>query len=514
MKSPRTARQLAFCGAAAVLACALSEFSSERLSNHEGYYLVPVADSVGAPHVRPRHTVFILADGLTRRSAEQLEFTRKLRQRGPCARMRVGPITISRPVYSVLSTGLEQDRTGARTNSEESPLAAESVWETARRSGLSVTAVSRVSWWQQLFPRGFSRYDVLPEEVDYFAAAEPLDDLTLIHPLYVDDAGHLFGAASPEYKAATTRLDRELGKLWSRLDLQQDLVILTSDHGHMSYGGHGGQQPAVTQVLTCVAGRGVAPGSSLGALDSRTLAPLVAFLLGVPFPRHQRAFEDKLDVLFRIADHNALTPAYIADRRAAVERFRERNRTQLRRWLGNNWLGGNGPPSWARFYARQRMAQQLRLAVGLVLIGAMLSLVKHQRKIGHLAALGVLSWAAVTVAATLGTYALVRGSLDLTSINGRIGFIVEGLLVCLAVGCFAVAGHRMVFSDRHQLLGDQLTLVGLLIAAIVLHIVVYGWPLGFPLPGPEQVFLTYLAPIFLFVQAAITAMLCAKEPAG
>ena len=35
----------------------------------------------------------------------------------------VGPISVSRPVYAVISTGLEQDRTGARKNLDRSELA-------------------------------------------------------------------------------------------------------------------------------------------------------------------------------------------------------------------------------------------------------------------------------------------------------------------------------------------------------------------------------------------------------
>src|SRR6185295_16428165 len=110
-----------------------------------------------------------------------------------CRTTDVGPISVSRPVYAVLSTGLEQDRTGSRNNDETSPLAAESIWQVARREGLDVRGWSGVPWWQQLFTDGFTRYEVLAPEVDLFAAAE-LGDLTLLHPLYVDEIGHKRGS--------------------------------------------------------------------------------------------------------------------------------------------------------------------------------------------------------------------------------------------------------------------------------------------------------------------------------
>ena len=52
----------------------------------------------------------------------------------------MGTLSVSRPVYAVLPTGLEQDRTGVRNNDDTSPCAAESLWQVARRTGLTVTA--------------------------------------------------------------------------------------------------------------------------------------------------------------------------------------------------------------------------------------------------------------------------------------------------------------------------------------------------------------------------------------
>jgi hypothetical protein len=44
-------------------------------------------------------------------------------------------------------------------------------------------------------------------EFDLFASV-PLDaDITLLHPLYVDESGHQFGGVSPEYREATKRVD-------------------------------------------------------------------------------------------------------------------------------------------------------------------------------------------------------------------------------------------------------------------------------------------------------------------
>lgn len=496
---------LVLCVAAVVFGYFAGDSYIDRLPNHAGYHLLPISDAVGAAHVRPRHTAVVVVDGLSLSHAEKFESLRQLRAHGQCRVMEIGPITISRPVYAVLSTGLEQDRSGSRNNDETRPLAAESIWQVARRSGLSVTAVSAEPWWSQLFPDGFDRYRVVPDEQNGFGRVE-LADLTLIHPLYVDHAGHEFGAASAEYAAAAARADRELSAFLGRLDFERDLVAFTSDHGHASYGGHGGPQPEIAQVLTCFAGRGVARSELVGRMHSQSFAPALALFTGLRFPRHLRALDDDLDVLFELADPAALSPAYLADRRAAVERAREHNRTTLSRWLGPGV-----EPSWASFYGRERRAQELRLAFGLLVMGGAGAWSLRRREAGARHSARLVLWAALIVGVTLALYVALRKSLDFTSINARWEFIGAALLVCAAGATAGVFSHRFVVRDSRRLLADQLTLVAMTAAAVVLHPLVYGWPLGFPLPGSFTLFLPFLAPVFLIVHALAAAALCVAE---
>jgi hypothetical protein len=497
------------CGAAVVLAYGLGSTYIRRLPHHAGFCLTPVDDTVVGRHVRPRHSFVIVVDGLTLSFADKFVSTQRLAAEGQCRVMQVGPITVSRPVYAVLSTGLEQDRTGCRNNDETSPLAAESIWEVARRAGLEVHGVSALAWWQQLFPRGFDRYDILSIDEDPFAwvntTLEPAD-LTLVHPLYVDHEGHEHGAASTEYAAAAERADRQIMSFLETIDLAQDLVVLTADHGHASYGGHGGPQPEIAEVLTCFAGRGVARASDVGRMQSRSLAPSLALLLGIPFPRHMRAVEDDLEVIFDIADTRVLMPEYLADRRAAIERFRLASSVALQ-----GWLGDDAPASWTRFYAKKARDQQTKLAVGLVAIGIGLFARFRRRGGGVRRAIGFIVWATATIAVTLATYRTMRGSLDFTSINARAEFIRAGLGVSLVVAILAMLVHRSIFRDRARWVADELMLVAVVVAANLLHLVVYGWPLGFPLPGPGLLFFPFFAPLFLVVHAMIGAIACAAD---
>ncbi len=490
-----------FCGAAFVLAYLFGNSYIDRLPNHDGYHLVAVDDTVGAGYRRPRHTVVIVVDGLSRTFAEAFTSTRRLRSEGQCRVMQVGPITVSRPVYAVLSTGLEQDRTGCRNNDETSPLRAQSIWQVARRQGLEVNGVSAVPWWRQLFTDGFIQYEVIPTIDDPFARAK-IGDLTLVHPLYVDEAGHQHGAASPEYASAAQRANDAIMTFVDRFDLTQDLVVLTADHGHMSYGGHGATQREISEVITCYAGRGVARRAELGNMDSLSFAPSLAVLMGIPFPRHMRALEDDLDVIFDIADTSVLPADYVADRRAAVERFRTKNRDELGRWLGD------GAPTWTSFYAKYARAQRVRLISGLAVLAVALGISFRQRRLGWRKSVEFAVWAGLTIGATLAVYALLRGSLDFTSINARLEFLRAGLGVSAAIAVVAAVSHRLVLSDYDRLVEDELTLIGLTAFTIVLHPIVYGWPLGFPLPGPGLLFFPFFAPMFLVMHATLGAVLC------
>ena len=156
-------------------------------------------------------------------------------------------------------------------------------------------------------------------------------------------------------------------------------------------------------------------------------------LLGVSFPRDMRAGEDDLDVVFDIADTRALPAAYVADRRAAVERFRVANRETLGRWLGPAEA-----PTWSSLYAREGRAQHARLAAGAVLLVLALGVAIRVRRLGARAIAGLLAWAGLTIAATLAGYAALRHGLDFTSINAKAEFLRAGIGVSAGVGAAAL----------------------------------------------------------------------------
>ena len=481
----------------------LGEGYISRLPDHRGFFLVAVEDAVRTPTPpRPRHTVVIVVDGLGLAHARPLRSVARLAAAGQCRDTDVGAISVSRPVYAVLSTGLEQDRTGARNNDETSPLAVESIWEVAREAGLTVSAASDVAWWQQLFPRGFDDYRVIPEADDYFADV-PLRDLTLLHPAYIDHAGHAHGSASPAYAEAVARVDRELGTLLDRLDLTQDLVVLTADHGHSATGGHGGPTPEIARVLTCFAGRGVAPKSEAAPLRAHAIAGSLAVLLGLRFPRHMRAGDDDdLDLALEIPATDAFSRAYLEDRRAAVDRFRDANHASIATWLGR-------PGEWRDLYAAQRRPQWLRAGMAVAVIVAGFALAARLRRMTARAARGLAASFLTVLGATLLLHILVLGSLDWTAINTRARYLVRAPMICAIPAALAIALHAWRLRDGSRLVADQLTFAALALALSLAHIIVFGWPLGFPLPGPTLLLYPFLGAFLVVVHGALAALLAA-----
>lgn len=498
----------ALCAASVVVGFFLGESYIDRLPKHAGYFLVDVHDEVRVPlAARPRHTAFIVVDGLRRDAAESMRVTQQLARAGQCRISDQGTLTVSRPEYALLSTGLEVDRTGSRNNDLTDPLAAESIWQVARASGLRVSGSSHLPWFAQLFPGGFDRFTHSKlHAVNVFAAEHgELYDVNVFHPLYVDEMAHHHGAASPEYAAAVARVDGEIAGLLARMDLQEDLVVMTADHGHREAGGHGGAQPEIAKVLVCFAGRGVAQRTDRAPFDGRSTAPALAVLLGLRFPRNMRAGDDGLDVLWEIARGAPENASYLEDRHAAVERFRADNRVALERWLGG------APGTWPRLYAREARAQTTRLGAVAFVVLACAAISLRVRRLSARAALASTAWALVAALVVWCVHHAVLGDFDFTVINLRERFIPRAAAAAVLSVALSVALHPRIARDRARRAGDLLLVVGLLLAMNVGHVVVYGWPLGFPLPSQAARYFPFFGAIALVVHALAASVVLVIE---
>jgi hypothetical protein len=243
--------------------------------------------------------VIVLADGLTYRASREMPFLNTLRARGADFRCTVGLPSLSAPGRAVLASGAWQGVHGQTTNFGVRPLAVDSLFAAARRSGLLTGLAGGASTRRLLGPAGHAVPLVeAPEDAGMAEFEKALGDATaalstLLLPPRLglvygefdisDQTGHRFGAASPEYRRAALETDEALRTLASEADLALDTLLVTADHGHVAKGGHGGPEPDVLEVPLVLVGAGVRTGIS-GAARQIDIAPTVAALLGIGTP--------------------------------------------------------------------------------------------------------------------------------------------------------------------------------------------------------------------------------------
>ena len=96
---------------------------------------------------------------------------------------------------------------------------------------------------------GYERIDAEINDITLMALRAGAFDVGFTYACDIDDAGHVYGLRGDEYRAAIRRVDGLLGKLVHAVTERFDrygedwLVVVTTDHGHLDEGGHGGANP-------------------------------------------------------------------------------------------------------------------------------------------------------------------------------------------------------------------------------------------------------------------------------
>jgi len=245
--------------------------------------------------------VFVLVDGLrldTALKEDVMPALASLRQQGAWAVSHSRPPSYSQTGYTVLLTGAWPALSdGPAINLDYADIytfTQDDLFSSASRSGLQ-TAISGYDWFEKMVPQStvdVSFYtpgaDREADEAVMQAALPWLEsteyDLVLIHLDQVDYAGHYEGGPlDPRWDAAARRVDNALEAVAARLDFSRDTLFLTSDHGHIDRGGHGGQDEVVLVQPFLLVGAGIRPGSyaDVNMVDT---APTLAALLGVGLP--------------------------------------------------------------------------------------------------------------------------------------------------------------------------------------------------------------------------------------
>ncbi len=257
------------------------------------YAEVPLPASAATPPVAER-VIFIIVDGLRADAAASMSSIRSMGGYGSRISLEAPQPSLSYPNWTTLLTGTTQDYHGVVTNWHDGAAPVESIFDTAERSGLSYVVVGP-SDIATLYPAAaradaafFREWSKEYMSATYIDAALKLIErvsprLTVVHLPDVDEAGHAFGGASSEYAQTVAKIDADLRRLIEGLQGEGTAFVITSDHGHIDTGGHGGWEPEAVEVPCVFAGTGFGIGEGQAVLAD--VAPTVAVAAGMPIPR-------------------------------------------------------------------------------------------------------------------------------------------------------------------------------------------------------------------------------------
>ena len=249
--------------------------------------------------------VFVLLDGLAATATPCMGYMQSLVDAGTARHTElIAELPpLSRPIYATLLSGKRPAESGITHNDDTRPCPEPHIFSRARAAGL-VTAAAAYHWMSELcnarlfdaardrhtdnaalpIAHGhFYRTDAYPDdELFHDAASLQLrhnPHLLLVHSMGIDNAGHLYGAASREYRNAARRADGLLARWLPRWMEAGYAVLVTSDHGMDADGSHNDTNDACRRVPLWLAGETV--NSTPLPQDQTQIADLVCSVLGI-----------------------------------------------------------------------------------------------------------------------------------------------------------------------------------------------------------------------------------------
>ena len=253
-----------------------------------------------------QRVVFVLLDGLAAATARRcMSYMQSLTDAGLARHKELqGELPpLSRPIYATLLTGLRPAQSGIMHNDDARLCPAPTIFSRAQAAGLT-TAAAAYHWMSELcnvapFEPGRDRIgndaalpiahglfyctDAYPDdELFHDAASLQLrhnPHLLLVHSMGIDNAGHLYGAESREYRNAARRADGLLARWLPRWVEAGYAVLVTSDHGMNADGNHNDDSDACRRVPLWLVGE--AWNSSPLPQDQTQIAGLVCAALGI-----------------------------------------------------------------------------------------------------------------------------------------------------------------------------------------------------------------------------------------
>jgi hypothetical protein len=492
-----------------------AEYQWDRFVGYDSPYLVQISPG---PETQPltEEVVIIVVDGLRADVARTLPTFQRVAQDGSFLTARTSQPSLSLPGWTLLTSGAPPEISGVTTNWYEGPVRVDSLFTSGERAGITTSIVGHAAW-EQLYgdvvTEGWfggkddatSDEEVGRQAIRILRRLRP--GLLLVHLPDVDNTGHALGVG-PEYMQAAERADAIIARILEEAG-NDATVILTSDHGHIDAGGHGGPEDVVTTTPLVVGGPGTVIGAT-GEVSQAEVAPTIAALLGLSRPTHATgaALEGLLDA----------SQAQLDDIREAHAQVEEDFFGRAAAALGGEAHDAASLERLQQARARRSALIRFPFAV-LALVAASILVVFTTRRLhGGALIAGVLTFTAVWAGLFFGrgltlsfsqfnTEAQIQGFLLARTVDSVIAGVAAGLVTGL------IAGRRRAQGWFHQGVGLVAWILLVLGALVGAFIVVYGWDFKWELPNLTAAFAEYMA-LLAMLGVGTGAVLVALSSAG
>ncbi len=461
-----------------------------------------------------RRVVIVLVDALredTSLNTGAMPYLNELRQNAAVATMHSQTPSYSAPGWTTILTGAWpdiNDSQPANPPDDDSvrTFTQDDIFAAADRAGFK-TAVSGFTWFEQMLANSgvddgfYTPGEDSGADVDVLNAAIPwLEDkdyqLVLIHLDQVDYAGHHQGGPlGSGWAAAARRVDSMLQTIAANLDLEQDTLLIFSDHGQIDRGGHGGQDPITLVEPFVMIGAGVKPGQ-YADIEMVDIAPTVAALLGTSIPASNQGRGLTEMLTLSVEQEAVFSEALLTQQDQLLRDYQVVMGANAAAEAATNSTASAMQSIHAQRLNRERLPR-LVIAVVLALIPAVLFYRKRCRNLAKLfggAAAGVLIFNLI--------YAVIMGkSYSLSSLTSATDFIFStaiymgiSFLITWVVSMFSLKGFSDTPSSAAQT-SFHFTLITLylLVMPILWNFYRNGALVTWTLPEFSSMFLGFLA---------------------
>lgn len=250
--------------------------------------------AVAPAPARVRRLVAVLVDGLSFVEAEAVPELVALTERGAFRPLVAQFPSFTSTAITSFVTGLSPRDSGMRLNGDPTGLVgADTTTSVARDAGVALSIRSR--GWEPFgglvraradteVSRGRIGLAVATARARHADTSKNGRTLELVYVGEPDEAAHEHGTRSAEFARAREVAGAVVERIATTLDRDRDALLVWSDHGHRSVGGHGGVEPEVLDAFALAVGAGIRRGARLDARPVRDLAPTVSVLLGLTPP--------------------------------------------------------------------------------------------------------------------------------------------------------------------------------------------------------------------------------------